>query len=70
MIEWWSSAHDIFIANKLSRNDIKDMVSQVPVIFRPLLKETLEIVHLRKIPFLILSAGLADVIEEILKSSG
>lgn len=44
------------------------MVSETPVTFRPLLKEMLNLLSLRKIPLLVFSAGLADIIRDILTS--
>ncbi|KAH6571067.1 hypothetical protein BASA60_007345 [Batrachochytrium salamandrivorans] len=66
---WWSSAHKIIANIGLTEQDIQDMVRTSPVTFRPLLREFIEICHSRDLPVLIFSAGLTDVLTEILTSS-
>ena len=66
MEEWWMKAHEIIVNTKLTHSDIKQMVNEMPVTFRPKLAEFLALALKRNIPTLVFSAGLADVIEEIL----
>ncbi|KAJ3323836.1 hypothetical protein HDV06_001206 [Boothiomyces sp. JEL0866] len=66
MVEWWTTTHTLLQNAGLTRQDIKNMVIEKPVTFRPLLHEFIELVSERKIPLLVFSAGLADVIETIL----
>ncbi|KAJ3309404.1 hypothetical protein HDV04_006191 [Boothiomyces sp. JEL0838] len=70
MVEWWTTTHTLLQNARLTRQDIKNMIIEKPVTFRPLLKEFIELVSDRKIPLLVFSAGLADVIETILVDNG
>ncbi|KAJ8327649.1 hypothetical protein O5D80_003995 [Batrachochytrium dendrobatidis] len=69
MKTWWTTAHSIIVGMGLTRQDIKDMVQSSPVAFRPKLKEFVDLCHARNIPVLIFSAGLADVLQEIMNSA-
>ncbi|KAJ3091332.1 hypothetical protein HK102_000924 [Quaeritorhiza haematococci] len=66
MIQWWTKAHEITMEAKISKQDIMEMVKEVPVCFRPQIEEFVKICRDRNIPLLIFSAGLADVIEQVL----
>lgn len=68
MEEWWTKAHQFIIDSKLTRHDIKNMVEDSKIIFRPLLKEFIHLASMASMPMLVFSAGLGDVIEEILKA--
>jgi cytosolic 5'-nucleotidase 3 len=66
MVEWWSQAHQIFIDSGLSRSVLKEAVKKARILFRPLLKEFISLVTGKGIPLLIFSAGLGDIIYELL----
>jgi 5'-nucleotidase len=66
MEEWWTKAHEHIIDAKITKQNIKQAVKECSIAFRPLLKEFITMATLRKIPLLVFSAGLADVIKEIL----
>jgi 5'-nucleotidase len=66
MTEWWTKAHDIIVGEKVSKDEISKMVSETNIVFRPLLKEFIAMATMRKIPLLVFSAGIADLIKEIL----
>jgi 5'-nucleotidase len=66
MVEWWTTAHQIFIDCGLNKATLKEAVRTTRIIFRPLLKEFINLVSKRQIPLLIFSAGLGDVIYELL----
>lgn len=66
MEEWWTKAHEHIIEAKITKQNIKQAVKECTIAFRPLLKEFIAIATQRKIPLLVFSAGLADVIKEVL----
>lgn len=70
MVQWWTRAHDLIISANLTKSHFTQMVMQVPVAFREGLHEFLVAVNTHSLPILVFSAGLADVIEIILKTSG
>lgn len=66
MEEWWSKAHEIVLETKIKRSDIELAVKHTPAHFRNGLDSILMYCRDKNIPLLIFSAGLGDVIEEIL----
>jgi HAD superfamily hydrolase (TIGR01544 family) len=69
MVEWWSKAHEAIMELKITRSQIKQIVQESKFVFRPLLKDFIELVTRLQVPLLVFSAGLGDVIFEILTSS-
>ncbi|KAF0362328.1 5-nucleotidase, cytosolic III [Gigaspora margarita] len=66
MIEWWEKAHELLLGQRINKNDIKEMVAETPVEMRPGLDVLIRKCKDNDIPFLIFSAGIANVIEEVL----
>ncbi|KAI8923320.1 pyrimidine 5'-nucleotidase [Entophlyctis helioformis] len=69
MEDWWGTAHKIIASLGLTRDDIAAMVRESPVSFRPKLQEFLAVTAERDVPVLVFSAGLADVLQEIISSA-
>ncbi|KAG5404476.1 hypothetical protein IGI04_010595 [Brassica rapa subsp. trilocularis] len=67
MEEWWSKTHDLLIEGGLTFDAIKQSVSSSSIAFRDGVVELFEFLEEKEIPVLIFSAGLADVIEEVLR---
>ncbi|KAF3505722.1 hypothetical protein F2Q69_00001881 [Brassica cretica] len=67
MEEWWSKTHDLLIEGGLTFDAIKDSVANSSIAFRDGVAELFEFLEEKEIPVLIFSAGLADVIEEVLR---
>ncbi|ORX55768.1 HAD-superfamily hydrolase, partial [Hesseltinella vesiculosa] len=67
MIKWWQQAHEILLAQNLTRQDIVSMVGQVNIELRPGLDKVLARCCDTQVPFLVFSAGIGNIIEEILK---
>ncbi|CAG7880789.1 unnamed protein product [Brassica rapa] len=67
MEEWWSKTHDLLIEGGLTFDAIKQSVSSSAIAFRDGVVELFEFLEEKEIPVLIFSAGLADVIEEVLR---
>lgn len=71
MVEWWTHAHDLLINDAhLLRSTIAEMVLENPVSFRDGIGAFLKMTQEITMPVLVFSAGLADLIDEILTSSG
>ncbi|RHZ71884.1 hypothetical protein Glove_251g53 [Diversispora epigaea] len=66
MIEWWNKAHELLIGQNINKNVLKDMVAETEVAMRPGLDELIEKCKNQNVPFLVFSAGLGDVIEQVL----
>ncbi|CAN8284852.1 unnamed protein product [Cochlearia groenlandica] len=69
MEEWWSKTHDLLIEGGLTYDAIKESVSNSSIAFREGVVELFEFLEKMEIPVLIFSAGLADVIEEVLRQN-
>ncbi|KAJ0262303.1 5'-nucleotidase [Hirschfeldia incana] len=67
MEEWWSKTHDLLIEGGLTYDAIKQSVASSSLAFRDGVVELFEFLEEKEIPVLIFSAGLADVIEEVLR---
>ncbi|XP_063072783.1 7-methylguanosine phosphate-specific 5'-nucleotidase-like [Engraulis encrasicolus] len=67
MVEWWSDAHDLLVQQEIQRKLLANAVSQSEAKLRDgyaLFFSTLERCG---VPLLIFSAGVGDIVEEILK---
>ncbi|PIA54259.1 hypothetical protein AQUCO_00900658v1 [Aquilegia coerulea] len=67
MEEWWGKTHSLLIEGGLTYSAIKKSVSKATIAFREGVVELFEYLEERDVPVLIFSAGLADIIEEVLK---
>ncbi|XWS74677.1 hypothetical protein CRYUN_Cryun01aG0018500 [Craigia yunnanensis] len=67
MEEWWGKTHGLLIQGGLTYNAIKNSVANANIAFRDGVVELFEFLEERDIPVLIFSAGLADIIEEVLR---
>ncbi|KAJ3387155.1 5'-nucleotidase, cytosolic III [Entophlyctis sp. JEL0112] len=68
MQEWWTLAHERIITLKLTQQDIAKIVAttESPVIFRAGSRAVIDAANAFEMPFLVFSAGIYDVIKEIL----
>uniref|UniRef100_A0A2P2IL76 5'-nucleotidase n=1 Tax=Rhizophora mucronata TaxID=61149 RepID=A0A2P2IL76_RHIMU len=67
MEEWWGKTHNLLIEGGLAYDAIIDSVANSAIAFREGVVELFEFLEERGIPVLIFSAGLADIIEEVLR---
>ncbi|KAG2219161.1 hypothetical protein INT45_002352 [Circinella minor] len=70
MIEWWNKTHNALVGQNITRDDIRGMAEETPVELRPGINTVLELCYARAIPFLVFSAGIGDIIDEVLKEHG
>ncbi|VFQ81262.1 unnamed protein product [Cuscuta campestris] len=67
MEEWWGKTHGLLIEGGLTYDAIKKSVANANIAFRDGVAELFELLEERNVPVLIFSAGLADIIEEVLR---
>ncbi|XP_024017471.1 7-methylguanosine phosphate-specific 5'-nucleotidase isoform X2 [Morus notabilis] len=67
MEEWWGKTHALLIEGGLTCDAIKQSVADSIIAFREGVAELFELLEEKDIPILIFSAGLADIIEEVLR---
>ncbi|KAJ0394933.1 hypothetical protein ATCC90586_004953 [Pythium insidiosum] len=66
MIEWWNASHKALVDSGLRRQQIVDAVTHGDLSFRPGFHEIFRVLAEQNVPTLIFSAGLYDVIHEVL----
>lgn len=66
MVEWWTHAHELLLEYKLTRAQIQQTVAQAHLSFRPGFHSLFALLESKQIPTLVFSAGLYDVIHEVL----
>ncbi|KAL9225014.1 hypothetical protein vseg_000986 [Gypsophila vaccaria] len=67
MEEWWEKTHALLVEGGLTYNDIRKSVANARVEFREGVLKLFELLEEKNVPVLIFSAGLADIIEEVLR---
>jgi len=69
MIEWYEKSHEGFLDcnPRLQRSQITEMAKDAHVILRDNSHKMLKTLHSANIPALVLSAGMGNLVEEILK---
>ncbi|KAF6169987.1 hypothetical protein GIB67_034379 [Kingdonia uniflora] len=67
MEEWWEKTHGLLIEGGLTYDAIESSVASATIAFREGVVELFEFLEERGVPVLIFSAGLADIIEEVLR---
>ncbi|KAM1139947.1 hypothetical protein ACFX19_040782 [Malus domestica] len=67
MEEWWGRTHGLLVEGGVTYDGIKQSVADSTIAFREGVVELFEFLEERDIPVLIFSAGLADIIEEVMR---
>ncbi|XP_032091406.1 7-methylguanosine phosphate-specific 5'-nucleotidase [Thamnophis elegans] len=70
MIEWWTKAHNLLSQEKILKNDIAQIVKESDVKLRDGFNIFFDQLHENKVPLFIFSAGVGDVLEEIIHQAG
>ncbi|XP_034990881.2 7-methylguanosine phosphate-specific 5'-nucleotidase [Zootoca vivipara] len=70
MIEWWTKAHDLLAQQKIKKSDIAQVVKESDVMLRDGFNLLFDQLHQNKVPLFIFSAGVGDVLEEIIRQAG
>ena len=67
MIDWYRKVHGLFVAEGLTRADVANAVSLSSVELRPGVVDTILWCERHRVPLIVMSAGLGDVITEVLR---
>uniref|UniRef100_G1KTJ9 5'-nucleotidase n=2 Tax=Anolis carolinensis TaxID=28377 RepID=G1KTJ9_ANOCA len=70
MVEWWTKAHNLLTQQKILKSDISEMVKESDVMLRDGFNTFFDQLHQNKVPLFIFSAGVGDVLEEIIRQAG
>ena len=66
MEEWYSQAHDLLLGEGVTIDHIRDAVKGANISLRPGVCDVIKILQDQEVPFLIFSAGIANVISEVM----
>lgn len=67
MVEWWTKAHDILCQQKIQKFQIAEVVRESNAMLREGYKTFFDTLYQNSIPLLIFSAGIGDILEEIIR---
>ncbi|CAH1788977.1 unnamed protein product [Owenia fusiformis] len=66
MVDWWTQAHDLLVTCNLTKSKLRDIVRDSEIVLRDGCNWFLDELHKHKLPLLIFSAGVGDIIIEVL----
>ncbi|XP_074835228.1 7-methylguanosine phosphate-specific 5'-nucleotidase isoform X2 [Carettochelys insculpta] len=69
MIEWWTRAHNLLLQQKILKSDIAEIVRESEVMLRDRATMFFDKLYHHHIPLFIFSAGLGDILEEVLRQA-
>ncbi|KAJ0058322.1 hypothetical protein NL108_013193, partial [Boleophthalmus pectinirostris] len=70
MVEWWTKAHELLIEQKIKKDALALVVRESDARLRDGYKFFFDHLHEHSIPLLIFSAGIGDVLEEVIRQAG
>nr|XP_056720663.1 7-methylguanosine phosphate-specific 5'-nucleotidase [Euleptes europaea] len=70
MVEWWTKAHSLLSQQKILKSDIAQMVKESDVMLRDGIKVFFDQLYQSRVPLFIFSAGVGDILEEIIRQAG
>ncbi|XP_075027756.1 7-methylguanosine phosphate-specific 5'-nucleotidase isoform X2 [Calonectris borealis] len=69
MVEWWSRAHELLSQQQIQKGDIAQIVRESDVMLRDGFNELFDQLHKYNVPLFIFSAGVGDILEEIIRQA-
>ncbi|XP_018620206.1 7-methylguanosine phosphate-specific 5'-nucleotidase-like [Scleropages formosus] len=70
MVEWWTKAHDLLIEQKIQKDRLAVVVRESDAMLRDGYKLFFDHLQEKGVPLLIFSAGIGDVLEEVIQQAG
>ncbi|KAM9309235.1 cytosolic 5'-nucleotidase 3 isoform 1-T1 [Pholidichthys leucotaenia] len=70
MVEWYFKAHSLLVEQRLERDKLAEVVRESDVALRDGFEQFFDRLHQHNVPVFIFSAGLGDVLEEIINQAG
>lgn len=67
MVEWWTKAHACLLETKLYSADLKQMVKESNIHLRTGCQSFLDVLFENQVPLTIFSAGIGNILEEVLR---
>ncbi|XP_046709377.1 7-methylguanosine phosphate-specific 5'-nucleotidase A-like isoform X3 [Silurus meridionalis] len=66
MVEWWTQAHDLLIQQRIRKDQLAQAVRNSGAMLREGYKRFFDVLHQNSVPLLIFSAGVGDILEEVI----
>ncbi|KAI4885673.1 hypothetical protein NFI96_028254 [Prochilodus magdalenae] len=70
MVEWWTRAHDLLVQQQIRKDKLAEVVRESDAMLRDGYQVFFNSLKQHSIPLLIFSAGLGDILEEVIKHNG
>ncbi|XP_026096871.1 cytosolic 5'-nucleotidase 3-like [Carassius auratus] len=70
MVEWWTKAHELLVQQKISQDNLAVIVRESEAMLRDGYQQFFDHLHQMSVPLLIFSAGIGDVLEEVIRQAG
>lgn len=70
MVDWWTKAHDLLVNQKIKKDHLTTAVRGSGAMLREHYKLFFDHLHEHSIPLLIFSAGIGDILEEVIRQAG
>ncbi|XP_071547756.1 cytosolic 5'-nucleotidase 3 isoform X1 [Panulirus ornatus] len=67
MLEWYGQIHNLIVKCRVSQGSLEDMVSASNVKLREGTEKLMNELHTTNVPVLVFSAGMGDILEQVLK---
>uniref|UniRef100_A0A667YF18 5'-nucleotidase n=1 Tax=Myripristis murdjan TaxID=586833 RepID=A0A667YF18_9TELE len=70
MVEWWTKAHELLVQQKIKKDLLAMVVRESDAMLRDGYQLFFDHLHKHSIPLLIFSAGIGDILEEVIRQAG
>ncbi|XP_051991519.1 cytosolic 5'-nucleotidase 3-like isoform X2 [Xyrauchen texanus] len=70
MVEWWTKAHELLVQQKIRKDNLAPAVRESEAMLREGYQQFFDNLHQMCVPLLIFSAGIGDVLEEVIRQAG
>lgn len=70
MVEWWTKAHELLVEQKIRKDLLATAVRESNAMLRDGHQFLFDHLHEHSIPLLIFSAGIGDILEEVIRQAG
>ncbi|KAF7648658.1 hypothetical protein LDENG_00153570 [Lucifuga dentata] len=70
MVDWWTKAHELLVQQKIKKDLLAMVVRESDAMLREGYQLFFDHLHEHSIPLLIFSAGIGDILEEVIRQAG
>ncbi|XP_078063515.1 cytosolic 5'-nucleotidase 3-like [Mustelus asterias] len=70
MIEWWTKVHELLVGQKIQKSKLAETVMESEAQLRDGYRTFFDRLHKNNVPVFIFSAGVGDILEEIIRQVG